>query len=380
MNNYLLLEELLTINNSHYSGENNFVSINGEEYSFIKGYLYSLPYSYSHQQYSIRRNKSATYILQEFNNGKVYVGSSGEIYKRITKHKYLIERKMHENFNFNNLLKETDIKNFELIIIFTNSREDAYDLEQLLINYYIASGRLINIATNVRLARLGTTLTDEHKRKIAEANANRIVAEESKQLMSDFHKTDEKAIAQFKEILDSKKRRLSVYGVEYESLTEAGNLAKVSESFIRRNIDRNHPYIYWLTDNASPLKGRFISDKQRQTLSTLRKSDPKLIQQFKDAAELTKKKILLNGILYNSILEAVENTGISEPTIHRYADKTSDAEHYILNYETPKPFKVSVNGMVYENRSMAAKELGISISTLKGRIKSKHNSNYFYTK
>lgn len=380
MKNYLVLEELLTVNNKHYFGDSNFVNINGKDFSFIKGYLCLLPYKYLHKRYSVKHDDSATYILQEYKTGKVYVGSSGRIYKRIVKHKHLIERRIHENLIFSNLLKETNIKNFELIIIFTDNREEAYELEQLLIDSYIGTDLLLNIAINARLARLGATITDEHKKRIGEASANRIVTEETKELLSVFHKTDEKAIAQFKEVLDSKKRRLSVYGTVYESLSEAGKLAKVSESFIRRYIDKNHPDIFWLTDNANPLKGRTLSEEQKQKLSEFKKNDPKSIAQFKAAIDANKKKILLNGFLYDSVLDAVRLTGITESTIHAYADKTTNGECYILNYSKPLPYKVSANGVVYENRQTAAKELGISISTLKGRIRSIANTEYFYIK
>lgn len=363
MNNYLTLEELLIINNSHYFGENNFVNINGINYSFIKGYLKNMPKSYAHSSFTNLKESSAAYIIQEYKLGKKYIGGTGEIYTRIMAHKSQIRSKLHDNHKFTEILKESSLDDFELIVIFTLSEETAFNLEQLLVKRCKEDDSLLNSA-------------------MSENNLGFIPSSETRQLMSNFHKTDPRAIEQFKEVMEGKKRRVMVYGVEYESMSQANILSGLHKNALRKLIDAGDPNVYWLSDNTNSLEGIPLTDEHKKNLSNAKKNSIKSQQQLESIRHLLQKKILLNGVLYNSVMESSRITGIPEHTIHKQLKQTNGKEDdiYILNYVEWKPWKVSANDTIYENRQVAAKELRISISTLKGRIRSKTNTAYFYIK
>ena len=373
MNKYLNLLDLLKFENNYYIGNCFYVDLDNKYYSFIKGRLISNPKFFKHPLYKSKYNQSAAYILREIFTGKIYIGSSKEVYERISVHKFLMKRKEHDNSNFTELLKITKIENFELVIIFTDSREEAYDIEQFIVNYFKNSDLLLNIANDVRFARLGAINTKEHIEAIRLANTGKIATEETKKLMSDFHKTDEKAIQQFKDILESKKRKVMVNGIAYDSLIQAGKNSGINETKIRNTLrQNNNSDIYWLSHNLNKLENTRLSDEQRLKLSLYRQTS-RAKEQFQLCQEANKRKILLNGVMYKSVQDAVLKTGISEPTIHRklkLLNGKCNKEHYILNYNVPIPRKVIINNIIYDSVSIAAKEIGRSISFIKGQIRS----------
>lgn len=339
MKHFVSLDEVLKFNNAYYVGGcfyTNVVFSNIEkQYSFIKGMVEYSPRKFQHPLYSVKKDQSAAYIIREMCSGNVYVGSSEKVYTRVCKHKWHIQRKQHDNSKFTELLQQTHIKNFDLIVIFTDTREEAYDLEQYFVNMYKDTGLLINIANDVRFAMRGRVLTDEHREKIREANTGKIMSDEARQKIALSRKQSVKAITQLQEMLNRKKRRISVNGVEYESLTQASEFSGMTLSMLRSALDENDPNVKWLSDNESPIKGRSLSEEHRRNLSMSRKNNPKAKQQLESIRELTRRKIILNGVLYNSVLEASKAVGIGECTIHRklreHKDKFKDGP-YVLDY------------------------------------------------
>lgn len=373
------IDTLLRQYNDHYVGEGFFVNINNKEYSFIKNYVITEPRKFLHSFYNNKIDKNAVYFIRELFNGKMYIGSSSRIYKRICMHKKDLNLKVHPNSNFNTLLKETNIKNFELIIIFTDTREEAYNLEQQFVDQFKHTDLLLNIAHDVRLARLGAKNSERHIQRMRELMTGKIVSDETKKRQSVFHKTNLRAIEQHKEIIQDKRRKINVYGTIYKSLTDASNLSPYSNSFIRRRLKKNRdPNIYYITDNSSPLLGGTIPEERKKSLSEFRKTNLKAIEQLKELRNASKKKILLNGVMFSSVTEAVQKTGISECSIYKQLkkmDNTPVADAYILNYLPYQPNRILIDDIVYERMSDAIAKTGLSKNIIKYGIK---NGKYKY--
>lgn len=364
MQQVFTLEHLLKTDNSFYIGECFLVDINERLYSFVKGNIKNAPRKFEHKLYNLKTVQSAAYIIQDSITGKMYVGSTCNIYERMINHKSSIFQKTHVNKRFEELLKSTSIDYIDLILIFTNTREEAYDVEQLLLDRYKGSELLLNTALDVKAPMKGCNHT-----------------EHTKQLQSNFHKTDEKAINQFKEILEAKKRKIMVHGVEYESITQAGIESHLSESAIRRSLrNKRDPNIYYISDNASPLENRTLPEWHKQRLSNFRKTDPAAIKQFNSIKGMTSRKILLNGVLYNSVTEAVQKTGICESLIHTHLRLTGGKKDdiYVLNYTPREPKRVSIGGKIYSSISIAARELNNNEHTLRSRMRSSKCSDHFF--
>ena len=353
--NELTLDKLLCNENHYYLG-NSFYTIIGEvARRVVKGRLSELPGYFNTPHYGSKYVQPAAYILQHCLDGKIYIGSTGNVYIRMMSHKSNIRMKNHDCEELNELLEFTNLEYFDLILIFTTTRDEAYDCEQYLLDKFKNNPLVLNWAEDARAPMRGRTHSDA-----------------SKQKLSEFHKTDETAINQFKTILDGKKRKVSVYGVEYSSITEAGKESPYSETFIRRRLNLDYDAnIYYLSDNVSPIKGRTLSDERRRQLSEFRKTDPKAIAQLESLREANRCKIVFNGVLYPSILSASVSSDVNEATIRKAARGClKDAEgSLIVNYVPWVPRKINVDGVVYDSVKAACEKLSLSKDLIKYRIK-----------
>lgn len=341
MDKLISLETTLSVNGVHFSGEHHFTFVNGKKYSFVKGYLGILPARFQHPLYNVKRDQTGCYLIREIQEGKTYAGSSEKIYKRISRHKeWLLGLKAHPNKVFNEIVKDRNPLDFELIIFFTNTREEAYELEQFFVNMYKETNQLINIAHDVRYAMRGHQFSEEHKNKISEANKGREVDEKARLNISLARKLSQKASLQMTSLHAEKRRRVSVRGVVYESITVACKALAMSETALRKATRDPKSDICFIDDVKSPLAGRSLSEEQRAKLSSLRKNNEAAQQQLASIRHLTQKKIVLNAVLYESITQAARETGIGESTIRRQLRENNfpKDEHgrYVVDYKYPR--------------------------------------------
>lgn len=367
----LQLSQLLALNNTYYSGECFYVEVGGEKYSFIKGMMTDRPRRYEHSLYNVNIVQPGAYVIREIFSGKIYFGSSKNIYKRITGHKAKIERRKHENHNLNSLMSSANVKTFELIVIFTKDRESAYSLEQHLLDQWEHPELLLNIAHDARTAMKGAKLTQEHRKNISKANTGRIISEEARAKISESRKNSPLAVAQLTTLHENSRRKVMVDFVEYESITKAREATGLSETIIRKRIARcTDGSCKWLEASKNSLAGRTLPMELRQKLSAIKKASG--MEQFRKAAEQSKRPIILNGVLYKSVKEAVASTGISEPVIHRKlkacGGKNANGP-YVLDYKKPTVNKVLFNEQIYASVAEAASVLGISKNTMKSRVR-----------
>lgn len=333
MDTIIPLSDILNINDIHYGGGCHFTFIDNIKYPFIKGYLNSSPSSYQHPLYHVKKQKqNGCYLIREIQEGKVYVGSSEETYNRVSKHKWHIAKRYHENKVFNEIVKDRNPLDFELIIFFTNTREEAYELEQFFVNMYKETNQLINIAHDVRYAMRGHQFSEEHKNKISEANKGREVDEKARLNISIARKSSEKAILQTSLLHARKRRRVSIGSTVYESITVACKALAMSETALRKATRDPKSDICFIDDVKSPLAGRSLSEEQRAKLSSLRKNNEAAQQQLASIRHLTQKKIVLNDVLYESITQAARETKIGESTIRRRLRETNFPKNQEGNY------------------------------------------------
>ena len=106
------------------------------------------------------------YVICDMNNGKSYVGSSINLRKRLMGHK----NQLINNTHFNPYLQNCFNKNheFKVIALPSEKPEDALVLEQLLLDEFIDTGTLFNIARSATASQLGIPLSEEHKMKLSE--------------------------------------------------------------------------------------------------------------------------------------------------------------------------------------------------------------------
>jgi hypothetical protein len=84
-----------------------------------------------------------------------------------------------------------------------------------------------------------------------------------------------------------------------------------------------------------------------------------------------KRSVLINGVRYSSIKEAVEKTGISEATLYRRLNSPTYCENDPIKVR-PHKTPVMVDGVKYGSILEACTQLGTQHSCLKRRICSKN--------
>lgn len=333
MDNLIALNDVINLNDSHYSGGSHYTVIQNSHYSFIKGFLSTLPARFMHPLFHVKKEQCACYLIRETQDGKIYVGSSSKIYKRITRHKeWILRLRRHPNKVLSQIAENRNPSDFELIIFFTSNREEAYRLEQFFVNRYKETDQLINIAYDVRHAMRGHIFSEEHKRKISEANTGRAIGEQTRLNISSSRRNSIKAQEQLAVLHAKKRRRIQVDGVEYESVAEASSRLGISECVLYKTAAKPGSKVKFLDNVKSPLSGRTLTPEQKLKLSLLRKNNESLKNQLSTIRHLTQKKIVLNDVLYESITQAARETKIGESTIRRRLRETNFPKNQEGNY------------------------------------------------
>jgi group I intron endonuclease len=239
------LDVVLCNTRSYYLGDLFKVEIGNCEYFFLKADLSSMPKKLMNRYYTVKTPSNGAYVLQSCKTGHVYFGSAENVYDRITKHKWMLSTRMHSNRALTKLIEEEDlfVSDFNLIVIFTETRDQAFDLEQYFLDRFKGNDLLLNSGLDVRVAMLGRPLTEEHKQKIAEANLGRKFSEESLKRMSDARRTSDKAKEQLSQIQSERQKKINLNGVLYQSVTEAIKVTGIPESVLFKQIRKAGKHI-----------------------------------------------------------------------------------------------------------------------------------------
>lgn len=122
--------------------------------------------------------KTGVYIIKNKINNKIYVGSASSTRKyyegfkrRFYKHKYELKNNKHRNSYLQNSWNKYGEDNFEFLIIAFCPPEYCIKLEQ----YFIDSLKPEYNFCPTAGSNKGVKFTEEHKRKISEANKGKIV-------------------------------------------------------------------------------------------------------------------------------------------------------------------------------------------------------------
>lgn len=109
----------------------------------------------------------ATYVIEHLPTGRVYVGSSGDLYTRLNKHRRSLERGAHRNPEFQSLVESLS----ELSVSYTpmDTREEALSFEQMLLTELNnTDGLLVNIGLDVKSVFKGRTHNEETRSLLRE--------------------------------------------------------------------------------------------------------------------------------------------------------------------------------------------------------------------
>ena len=167
-----------------------------------------------------------------------YVGSTDDLYVRRLNHENALKANKHHN----RLIQAAynDDPNIQFKAIITETREEAYDYEQDILNRYFETGLLFNLACNARVFGKGLKRSIEHNKKISKAGSGKKheyiptaeqrygmgSANRGKKLSTDT--TDKMRLS-----TGTKSKPLSANGVIYPSLKAAARKLGLSKSAIK---------------------------------------------------------------------------------------------------------------------------------------------------
>lgn len=215
-------------------------------------------------------NKCVTYIIRDTKNGIYYVGSSGNAYARLGKHKWLLETQHHDSKRMQAAYSLASKGYIDVTIFFTISRDEAYNLEESLLNEFFHDENMVNhsrISSRSRkgmpntmesralqsASTLGKKYAEETKKKLSDIGKNRKATDETKLKMSSSirsnYDTEEYKLRKEEIMLepDPKKRMeliyalqskpVSIEGVVYPSINKAMSFLNMNYTMIYHRVN-----------------------------------------------------------------------------------------------------------------------------------------------
>lgn len=191
----------------------------------------------------MEEKECGAYVITHMESGKRYIGSTSDLRARKTVHMAYLNTGTHVN----QALQEAFNSDPDLEFRFypTETREEAYDIEQLLLDRNHGKPDCLNIASNARLPWLGRKHTEETKAKMSETASQRpdLSDEEKQRLrilrvgiphsdevrsrMSESHKGKPSPAA----------RPVMVNGVLYRSGLEAARMLGMPASTVKKKLN-----------------------------------------------------------------------------------------------------------------------------------------------
>ncbi len=116
----------------------------------------------------IEKPRIGAYRITHKPTGQYYVGSSKDVTSRWSSHKWQLRNYQHKNQALQSLFSG-DMKVFELDIVATTTRDEAYDIEQRMLDAGKYDPLCLNIAGDGRSSITSIEISEESKRRQLEA-------------------------------------------------------------------------------------------------------------------------------------------------------------------------------------------------------------------
>ena len=137
-------------------------------------------------RYNIKVKGTGVYILTDPLTGKQYIGSTNNLFARLSKHRQRVKNSQHENPV---LRQYPSLESFLVHVKCIEDREEAYDEEQRLINERVGTDVLLNTSViDVRVTQRGIVRSEELRERIRQARLGTTASEETKRKMSESSK------------------------------------------------------------------------------------------------------------------------------------------------------------------------------------------------
>lgn len=231
------------------------------------------------------------YILHNPHTDHMYVGS-GDLTVRKQKHFRTLLTNKHDNRRLQAAYNQNP--EFEFVSVPTKSREEAYVIEQAIVDAHHGNPLFLNLSRDVRAGVYEMTeetrqklrdrpITEEHRKKLSEAGKGRVLTEETKEKL--------RQINLGKEIPEKTRQKIREARARQVFTDEAR--AKLSASLTGREFSEQH-------------KAKLGEKAVKQW------SDPTFVNKVVAAVS---HPVEIQGVVYPSVRKAAEALGIPAQTV-----------------------------------------------------------------
>lgn len=230
------------------------------------------------------KEEQGLYLIRNLSNDKFYIGSSIRLITRIKQHGMDLRRNDHSNpwlqRAFNNGHK------LQVLLIPVMDGVNIREIEQKAIEQAKQTNAIYNVAVDTRTPMLGRKHSEEALKKLSEAHKGFKHSDESKERMSNAHK-GKSFSDEFKEKCRQRMLGHTPSEETRKRLSDAGKGRIMTKETRDKLSDIN--------------KGKVISDEAKEKIhqANLRLAKP----------------VIIDGILYESRLDASNKTGIPLTTL-----------------------------------------------------------------
>ncbi len=141
---------------------------------------FKIQFDFYHIPSKLLPSNCGAYILTHLRSKAIYIGSSGDLTRRVRAHRSLCVRGINPNKGIQEAYNSDP--RFNVLFILTPTREEGYDLEQELIDQHKRAGfQLLNVSLDSRVSGLGHTVTEGHREKLRQMRSGIQVGEETRE-------------------------------------------------------------------------------------------------------------------------------------------------------------------------------------------------------
>ena len=222
---------------------------------------------------------SAVYAIVNSKNGKLYIGSSTEVLRRLRLHKRSLDLEQHHNTHLQKAYSK-DKNAFMFVIIQRVYTKDLLEREQYWMDYFLSYDHYCgyNISEYADSPALGTIRNKKTREKISNALKGRKLPEHVKAMLAEANKgrkvSQETRDKISKAQLGSKNHRFGkINSTEHNMAISKANKGRKVSKATRKKLSllkkgKTTGWSYWTGKNRSEETKRKISETKKGTIIT----------------------------------------------------------------------------------------------------------------